>query len=49
VLSDVGYQRWFKYGKSIDNKMKNKKPHTVGTVQKSYRKIVERGKIDTLT
>ena len=29
--------------------MKNKKYHTVGTVPKSNRKIVERGKIDTLS
>jgi len=28
-------------------KMENKKYHTVGTVPKSNRKIVERGKIDT--
>jgi len=28
--------------------MKNKKNHTVGTIQKSNIKIVERGKIDTL-
>ena len=27
--------------------MKNKKYHTVGTIPKSYIKIVERGKIDT--
>jgi len=31
------------------NKMKNKKYHTVGPVLKSKVKIVERGKIDTLT
>ena len=29
------------------SKMKNKKYHTVGTIPKSNRKIVERGKIDT--
>jgi len=29
------------------NKMKNEKYHTVGTVSKSYKKTVERGKIDT--
>jgi hypothetical protein len=28
--------------------MKNKKYHTVGTIPKYNRKIVERGKIDTL-
>ena len=28
--------------------MKNKKYHTVGTVLKSIRKIIGRGKIDTL-
>ena len=29
------------------NKMKTKYIHTVGTVPTSYRKMVERGKIDT--
>jgi hypothetical protein len=31
------------------NKIKNKKYHTVGTVPKSNKKIVERGKIDTFS
>ena len=31
---------------NMHTEMKNKKYHTVGTVQKSNRKIVERGKID---
>jgi len=34
---------------TVSNKMKKKKYHTVGTIPKSNRKIVERGKIDTLT
>ena len=33
----------------LPNKMKNKTCDTVGTVLKYKRKIVERGKIDTLT
>jgi len=32
---------------NLKNKMKNKKYHTAGTVSKSNRKIIERGKIGT--
>ena len=31
------------------NKMKTIKNHNVGTIHKTYRKIIERGKIDTST
>ena len=34
---------------NFNNKMKYNKHHTVGKVQKSNRKIVERGRIDSLT
>ena len=33
---------------NVDNKMKNKKYHTVGRIPKTSSKMVERGKIDTL-
>jgi protein-arginine kinase activator protein McsA len=53
ILQYVHYIRFLKKNKqqqlhSLFIKVKTKKYHTVGTVPKHSKKIVERGKIDTL-